>query len=247
MRARLHAILEGRDPVWGRSVAFLLNGLILASAVSVALETMPELAGWIPAFVLFERIVVVVFAVEYGLRLWSSPSPRRYAFSLGGLIDLLAFLPSLLLWGYDWRAIRVLRLIRLVRLFKLLRFSTALDRLIAALREIRDELVIFSMMALFVLYLAAVGIYHFEHEAQPETFGTVPESMWWAVVSLTTVGYGDAYPITAGGRIFTALVLFVGLGVVAVPTGLIATALSAQRNAERRDEADGADRSGSDD
>ena len=90
----------------------------------------------------------------------------------------------------------------------------------------KDEGLIFLFSTTLVLYLAAAGIYHFEHEAQPDTFGPIPESLWWAVATLTTVGYGDAYPVTAGGRVFTAVILLCGMGIVAVPAGLVATALT---------------------
>ena len=119
-----------------------------------------------------------------------------------------------------------------------MRLTIAPDRLKAALGEVREELAVFGLLALIVIYLAGVGIYHFEHAVQPEAFGSIPDSLWWAVVSLTTVGYGDVYPVTVGGRMFTAVVLFLGLGIVVVPTGLIASALASQL---RRDHARSAD------
>ena len=243
-RARILALLDGHDPVWGRAIAFAINGLIVASAVAVALETVPSLHACCGGlFVAFELFVAAVFAVEYGLRLWASPQPRSYAFSLGGIVDLLSFLPTLLLvLGSGWGAIRTLRLVRLIRLFRLMRLTIALDRLRDALREVREELAVFGLLALIVIYLSGVGIYHFEHEVQPDAFGSIPDSLWWAVVSLTTVGYGDVYPVTTGGRMFTAMILFLGLGIVAVPTGLIASALADQRRRrapERHDTAAG--------
>jgi voltage-gated potassium channel len=96
----------------------------------------------------------------------------------------------------------------------------------------RDDLVLFGVSALIVLYLAAIGIYHFEHDAQPDRYSSVFDSLWWAVATLTTVGYGDIYPITPGGRLFTFVVLMLGLGFVAVPSGLIASALSRVRAEE---------------
>ena len=101
--------------------------------------------------------------------------------------------------------------------------------------EIKDELALFMIATAFVLFLAAVGIYYFEGQAQPETFGSVFHCLWWAVVTLTTVGYGDVYPVTLGGKIFTAIILMVGLGVVAVPTGLFASALTITGRAEDND------------
>ena len=230
-RERVLAILDGTDPVLGRSVAFAINALIVLTALAVALETVESLyACCRSGFGLFELFATLVFAAEYALRVWASADRRGYVLSAGGIVDLLSFLPSLLLLGTGgWAAIRTLRLVRLIRLFRLMRLSVALDRMGDALREVREELAVFGMLALIVIYLAGVGIYHFEHEVQPDAFGSIPDSLWWAVVSLTTVGYGDVYPVTVGGRMFTAVVLFLGLGIVAVPTGLIASALASQR------------------
>jgi voltage-gated potassium channel len=111
-------------------------------------------------------------------------------------------------------------------MFKLLRYSQAVRRYVRALRDIRDELIVFFFAAVMVVFFASVGIYYFEGEVQPETFGSIFHCMWWAVVTLTTVGYGDVYPVTVGGKLFTALILIIGLGLVAVPTGLLASALT---------------------
>jgi voltage-gated potassium channel len=138
---------------------------------------------------------------------------------------LAAVLPGLLLLAPDWAAIRTLRLLRLIRLLKLFHADAAMARLARALTRIRCELAVFGFLSLVILYLAAVGIYHFERAAQPDTFTSIPASLWWAVATLTTVGYGDVYPVTTGGRIFTTVMLMVGLGVVAVLAGLVTAAL----------------------
>ena len=100
----------------------------------------------------------------------------------------------------------------------------------------REEIVLFAVSALIMIYLAGVGIYYFEHEAQPKVFRSMFDGLWWAVATLTTVGYGDSYPITAGGRLFTFLILIIGLGIIAVPTGMVASALSKARQAEDEEE-----------
>jgi voltage-gated potassium channel len=109
------------------------------------------------------------------------------------------------------------------------RYTGAIERLTAAIRMVREELIVFGVVACLTLYLCAIGIYYFENEAQPEAFSSVFSSMWWAAVTLTTVGYGDVYPVTTGGRIFTIVVLFMALGVVAIPTGLVSSALTKLR------------------
>jgi len=123
-------------------------------------------------------------------------------------------------------------LLRLFRIFKLFRYSKAINRFYRAFIIAKEELVLFTFASLILLYLSAVGIYYFENAAQPEQFKSVFHSLWWSVATLTTVGYGDIYPITAGGRIFTFCVLMIGLGVVAVPAGLVASALSQARKEE---------------
>ena len=120
----------------------------------------------------------------------------------------------------------------MLRILKLIRYSTAARRFHRAFVIAKDELILFFFVTLILLYLSAVGIYYFESTAQPEQFKSVFHSLWWAVVTLTTVGYGDIYPVTVGGRIFTFFVLMVGLGIVAVPTGLVASALSQARSEE---------------
>ena len=142
------------------------------------------------------------------------------------MVDLLAILPFYIASGVDLRSIRVFRLFRLLRMFKLLRYSAAVTRLRAAFISIKEELVLFGVATGFLLYVTAVGIYYFENGAQLERFKSIFHSLWWAVATLTTVGYGDIYPVTAGGKVFTFFMLMIGLGVIAVPTGLIASALT---------------------
>jgi len=226
-------VLAGEHPRLGRPILFALYALIIFSALSIGFETLPDLS---PAerrfFEIAEVLVVAVFTIEYVLRIVTAPKPIGYIFSFWGIIDLLAVLPFYLSLGLDLRAIRVLRLLRLVRLLKLARYTIAADRIVGALRMVREELILFYTFAFLILYLSSIGIYYFEHDAQPEKFRSVFDAMWWAAVTLTTVGYGDVYPITLGGRIFTVVVLFVALGVIAVPTGLFASALSRVRQEE---------------
>ncbi|MCY3565646.1 MAG: ion transporter, partial [Gammaproteobacteria bacterium] len=145
-----------------------------------------------------------------------------------GIIDLLASRPSLFLLP-GFRVLRILRFLRIFRIFKATRFILAVDRLTEALNEIRRELLALVILSLMLVYLAACGIHYFEREKQPEEFGTILDSMWWAIVTLTTVGYGDVYPITPGGKIFTALVTLVGVGLIAIPSGLLASVLTEAR------------------
>lgn len=208
----------------------ILMVLILISVISFTVETLPyisdELRQWL---FIIEATIVVIFTVEYLFRVVAAKNYLKFIFSFYGIIDLLAILPFYLVTSLDLRSLRLFRLLRILTLFKILRYNIALKRFASAINESKSELFIFSFASAIVLYLSAIGIYHFEHNAQPETFKSLFDSLWWAVATLTTVGYGDIYPITVGGKIFTFFVLLIGLGLVAVPTGIIASALSRQK------------------
>lgn len=229
-------ILDGSHPVFGGIVARGMDGLILLSALAIALETEPSLPQGLRSFLFgFEVLVLGIFTLEYLLRLICSARPMHYVFSFWGLVDLMTILPAITLLTPQWQAVRIFRLLRLVRLVKLFRGSHAMERLVTAFLEVRAELAIFGVIAALMLYVASVGIYIFEHDAQPEVFTSIPQSLWWAVASFTTVGYGDMVPITNGGRIFTTFVLFLGLGVIAVPSAIITTALlEADNNIQKK-------------
>lgn len=212
---------------------YLVQALIVLSLVSFAVETLPDLSQqWRRFLRVFEIFSVSIFTVEYVLRVALCRPPKNYILSFFGIIDLLAILPFYVSTGIDLRSLRAFRLLRLFRLLKLARYSAAVQRYHRAFLIAREELVLFGATALIAFYLAAVGIYYFENPAQPEKFSSVFDSMWWALATLTTVGYGDVYPITVGGKVFTFFVLAIGLGIVAVPTGLIGSALSKAREGE---------------
>lgn len=186
-----------------------------------------------------ELATVIVFSAEYLLRFSVADSKPGFVFSFFGMIDLLAILPFYLSTGLDMRSLRAVRMLRLIRILKLVRYSDAIQRFHRAFIIVREELVLFIWITLILLYLTAVGIYYFENKAQPEVFSSIFHSLWWAIATLTTVGYGDAYPVTAGGKTFTALVLIIGLGIVAVPAGLLASALSKARSDVDNEKNDG--------
>lgn len=223
----LKLLIEQNDTKAGKAFAIIIQFLILLSIISFTIETIPDITqGWRDTLYYLEVISVVVFSIEYILRLIVADSKNRFMFSFFGMIDLLAILPFYLASGIDLRSIRVFRLFRLIRLFKLFRYSKAIKRYKQAFTLIKTELAIFLSATLFLLYVASVGIYYFENPAQPEQFRSVFHCMWWAVATLTTIGYGDMYPITVGGKIFTSVIVIIGLGVVAVPTGLFASSLT---------------------
>ena len=222
---RLRAIVEGN--LFSGTIQFL----ILASAVVFVLESdreQLEVDPYATHFIVLDVIFLVLFSIEYLLRVYIERKKSDFVFSFYGLIDLIAILPSLFLVP-GFRVLRILRFLRIFRVFKATRFILAVDRLGAALREIQQELLALVILSLMFVYLAACGIHFFEREAQPEAFGSILDSMWWSVVTLTTIGYGDVYPTTSGGRLFTALVALVGVGLIAIPSGLLASALTEAR------------------
>ena len=248
MKARLRRIVEGTDTATGRLFDWAVMALIVYSIITLTIETLPDLSAESRRFLWYSEVLVTIaFTCEYLLRIWVAERKAGYVFSFNGLVDLLAILPfyltlALNMAGVDLRAVRAFRLLRLLRLFKLARYNRALGRLGRAFWIAREEMILYLFLTVILLYLSAVGIYYFEHPAQPETFKSIAHSLWWALITLTTVGYGDIYPVTLGGRIFTFFVLMTGLGIVAIPAGLIASAMSQVRREEREEiEAGGRD------
>ncbi|MBW3539505.1 MAG: ion transporter [Planctomycetes bacterium] len=226
-------VVEDTDTRAGRAFNLSIQVLIVLSIVSFSVETLPDLSPGLQAVLTaVEAATVAIFTVEYLLRLLVADNRFGYVFSFYGLVDLLAILPFYLSTALDLRALRVLRMLRLFRILKLARYTTALERFRQAFLRVRHELVVFFAATCMVLYVAALGIYTFEREAQPQQFASVFHALWWALTTLTTVGYGDVYPVTAGGRVFAAVVMLVGIGIVAVPSGLMASALTASKAEE---------------
>lgn len=236
MRTWLWNILEDNTTRKGRIFDYIIQGLIMLSLIGFAVETLPNLSQQTRNFLsLFELFCVVVFTAEYILRIYVAKKPLKYIFSFYGLVDLLAILPFYLTATLDLRALRSFRVLRLFRAFKLVRYNKALKRFHVAAKLIKEEVVLFFIITLILIYLTSAGIYFFENEAQPESFSSIFHSFWWAIVTLTTVGYGDVYPVTIGGKIFTFFVLIIGVGIVTVPAGLVASALSRAREVEERE------------
>lgn len=213
-----------------------MMGLIALNVLAVIFETVPSLAEeYGDLFFYFEIVSVVVFSIEYILRFWSTvddPSfmhrrfPRiAFVFSPMAIIDLLAILPSIFIiaGAVDLRLLRVLRLFRLIRLLRIARYSLAIKRLAIVAKQKGPELMISWSLSMFMLVVASSLMYFVEHEVQPEKFSSIPATMWWAMATLTTVGYGDVYPITSLGKFLGACVAFIGIGLFALPAGIIAS------------------------
>ena len=211
----------------GRRFDIFIQVLIVLSLLAFSIETLPNLSDQTKEYLYyFEVFCVTIFTAEYLLRFIFAKKKLGYVFSFYGIIDLLAILPFYLTFGIDLRSVRIFRILRVFRILKLARYNNAMNRFREAAISAREEIVLFIILTGILLYLSAFGIYMFENEAQPEKFASVFHSLWWAVSTLTTVGYGDVYPITMGGKIFTFFILIIGLGIVTVPAGIVASALS---------------------
>lgn len=227
----------------------IIVGLVLLSFLFLALETEPTLntkPEWARLFAVFNVTVVIIFAVEYVARIWVAGIDPQYR-GLGGQLkyvtrfysvaDLMAFLPELavMLMG-GGGSLLVLRVLRLARLIKIARFIPAFDALGAALRRSSSQLLTSLAVALTLVYVSAVLLYFVEGLGghHQEEFASIPRALWWAVATLTTVGYGDVYPVTPLGRFFSAIIAIAGIGVVALPAGVFASAFSDELK-ERRE------------
>lgn len=207
--------------------------LIGLNVAAVILETVQGIAlQFGGALSWFERFSVAVFSIEYLARVWSAPADiryngavrgrLRYVFTPMALIDLLAVLPFFLPFiGVDLRFVRAFRLMRVFRVVKAGRYVTALHLFRAVARSKREELVLTTCVLALLLLVASSSMYFAEHAAQPEVFSSIPATMWWAVATLTTVGYGDVIPLTAFGRFLGSAVAILGIGLFALPTAIL--------------------------
>ena len=236
-RNKLRLIIEDNTTRKGRIFDYFIQILILISLVAFSIETLPDNSLQTKKILAtIELISIVIFSIEYLLRIYVAEKPLKYIFSFYGIVDILSILPFYLSATFNLKALRAFRIFRIFRAFKLVRYNKALNRFSRAFTIIKEELVLFFMITLILVFLTSSGIYFFENEAQPKVFSSLFHSLWWSIVTLTTVGYGDVYPITLGGKIFTFFVLIIGVGIVTIPAGLVATALTKARTLEEKED-----------
>ena len=215
----------------------IIYGLIILNVLAIILESYKAIEieyGQILEY--FELFSVIIFSIEYLLRLWTADleykkgtilsKKLKFSLSTYGLIDLMAILPFYLplIFPFDLRVLRILRLFRLLRIFKLGRLSKSMKTLTSVLKESKSELSITIFVAFILLVLSSTLMYYIENEAQPEKFKNIGHALWWSVATLTTVGYGDVYPVTDIGKFLSAIIALIGIGFVALPTGIISSA-----------------------
>ena len=252
LRRRVYNLLEVAGPGdrFSRVVDVIVLAMILANVTVVIVESTEPADQPLPAFYdTFEAVSVVFFSAEYLLRMWVSVESSRYRHPIFGriawavtpmaLCDLAAILPTLLVWSgaigvLDLRVMRSLRLIRIFRLAKLTRYSTALQTFFAVLNERRGELVMTLFLLGVLLLMASSLMYSIENAEQKDAFASIPHAMWWAIATLTTVGYGDVYPVTTLGRVLGAIIAVLGIGMFALPAGILGAAFTEAIERQRR-------------
>ena len=237
LRKRTAELLEQGvyDDKPSRRLNLFLIVLITLNVIAIILESVNAIyADYQRAFRLFEFFSVAIFTVEYLARVWSSIDHEeirdsrpilgriRYMLSPIALVDLIAILPFYLSL-YVSIDLRFLRGLRLLRLFKLTRYSPALGAMLDVIQDESEALLAALVILLIMLVMAATGIYLLENELQPDVFGSIPAAMWWAIVTLTTLGYGDVVPITTGGKMFGGLIGLIGIGMIALPAAIMAS------------------------
>ncbi len=224
---------------WDRVVNISIVFLILLNALATILETVEPIYNTHKIlFTIVEESSVLIFTIEYLLRVWACTENEKYKhpvsgrlqymFSFGALIDLFAFLPFYLplMMRMDLRFLRLFRLLRFFRFFKLGRYMKASAMIKRVFRSKKEELVLSFVITFFLIIIASCIMYYTEHDAQPDKFSSIPETMWWSVATLTTVGYGDVYPVTIIGKTLTAFISILGIGLFALPAGILASGFS---------------------
>ena len=199
--------------------------IIILNLIAMVLESEPgQSDSYYSFFFRVELVSIVIFTLEYFIRTYEAIKDKtRYNLSFFGIIDLLAIIPFYYLstLSMDGRFLRILRLFRVSRIIKLGRFNKSFELLGKCIHNVRRELYLTFVIAFIVLFFSATGMYYLENPGQPETFSSIKDSFWWSVASLTGVGFEEIFPLTLGGKIFGTIISLVGVGVVAVPTGLI--------------------------
>jgi len=239
MKKRLHEILQagkGSD-FSSKLIDLFLMSLVLMSVVAVILESVPEIQEiYFHRLRLFEIFCISVFSIEYLLRLWTAPQkyPKakypylKYFFSFYGLIDICAIIPFYLSLYTTSIDLRILRVVRVLRIIKISHYNTALQDLWNAIYDERKSFYSASYIFTVALLISASLAYYAENTAQPEAFKSIPHAIWWAIITLTTVGYGDVSPVTFFGKIIGIFTALMGVCTVALLTGIVANSFSAQ-------------------
>ncbi len=220
----IEEVIFGTHTRWGKAFDVILLYAILASVLLVMLESVKDISGAYPrTFFFAEWAFTILFSIEYLLRLWVAKRAKDYAFSFFGVIDLLAMIPtylSLILVGSHYLIIlRIFRLLRIFRILKLVRYLRSAKVLVDSMKASKEKIIVF--LGAFVILATMLGTVMYMIEGGENGFHSIPRSIYWAIVTLTTVGYGDISPVTALGQFVAAIVMILGYSIIAVPTGIV--------------------------
>lgn len=230
-RKRLFDIIQigQREDVPSRLFDLFIATTIFANIIAMFMETFDTLSPFFKLFKWIEVITLIIFCIEYGLRIWTADflyptmtdgkARLRFLTSFDGIIDLLTILPFFFLSGFI--AFRMLRVVRIFHLFRLNSTHDSFNVITDVLKEKKDQIISSIFFIIILMLASSLGMYSAEHEAQPEVFANGFSGIWWSVSTVLTVGYGDIYPITTAGRILAIIIAFLGVGFVAIPTGII--------------------------
>jgi len=238
VRKRIFEIIEkskGNDTA-SSIFDYSLIVLICLNVIAVIISSYDNLQNkYNNALLIFEHFSIITFTIEYGLRVWTSPYKYekskipylRFIFSFMGIIDLLAIIPFYLPFvsNIDLRYLRILRLFRLLRILKLNRYNNSLDLIARVLKNEKEKLLMILFILIILLLFASSTMYYIENKVQPDKFTDILSTLWWAVATLTTIGYGDIYPITPLGKILGGIIAILGIGFIALPSGIISSGI----------------------
>jgi voltage-gated potassium channel len=248
LKSRVYEIVEVARPGDRLSLYFdvFILSLIALNVVALILQSMNSIYQRCPVFFdVFETVSVVIFTGEYLLRIWSCTEDPKYAAPVQGrlrfaltpfaLVDLAAVLPFWLPFvGVDLRSLRAVRLLRVVRVLKVGRYSSVVQTFARVLGKKKEELLATIFLMMLLLVMASSLMYFAENDAQPDRFSSIPATMWWGIATLTTVGYGDLYPVTSSGKAIASLIAVLGIAMFALPAGILGAAFSEEFQEQRR-------------
>lgn len=236
VKDKMFVIVFGTDTKAGKRFDIVLLWLILVSVLTVMLESIPQLEqDFTSGFFILELFFTIVFTIEYFLRIWVSPKPKNYIFSFWGVVDLLAILPTYLIFIlpniHFLMAIRSLRLLRVVRVIKLVRFIKEANTLKKALVSsiYKTSTFLFAILAVVII----MGTIMYVVEGAENGFTSIPQSIYWAIITITTVGYGDIVPTTVLGKFISSVVMIIGYSIIAVPTAIFTVEVAKAGNEQK--------------
>ena len=234
IRQKIHEIIFEADTFYGKLFDIVLLITIVSSVVAVMLESIDSIHQQYGDILrIFEWIVTILFTIEYFLRIYAVNKPLKYIFSFMGIIDLLAIIPTYLIFifpaAHFFTVVRSIRLIRVFRVFKLSHYLRGAHTMQIALRSSRPKIVVFLLSVMILVIVLGTLMYIIEGSSDTKGFDDIPSSIYWAIVTLTTVGYGDVFPATVFGKVVASFIMILGYGIIAVPTGIVTAEFSRKK------------------